>query len=123
MSKSPNRSREMAMALLEIHPSPGDSTRTTALTHLVIDLLQEVEALRLLAVQLNPHEYAQAYEASAEVAHSAAGITTGLEKLIALYCNDHEAGPRELLLLRRLGYSSAELRRFADLLEGAQALT
>ncbi len=111
------------MALLEVSPQPSDSARVSALTHLVIDLLQEVEALRLLAMQLNPHEYALAYEASAELAHNAAGVRTGLEKLIALYCNDHESGPRELLLLQRLGYSSTELRRFADVLERAQALT
>ena len=110
------------MALLEVEP-PSDSTRAAALTHLVIDLLQEVEALRRLAMQLNPHEYAEAYKASAELAHNGAGITTGLEKLIALYCSDHESGPRELLLLQRLGCSSTELRRFADVLENAQALT
>jgi len=110
------------MALLEVEPS-SDSARAAALTHLVIDLLQEVEALRRLAMRLNPHEYAEAYEASAELAHNAAGIKTGLEKLLALYCNDQETGPREILLLQRLGYSSTELRRFADVLEHAQALT
>src|SRR5207248_9783524 len=111
------------MALLDVSAPPGDAARVAALTHLVIDLLQEVEALRLLAMELNPREYAKAYEASAELAHNAAGLTTGLEKLIALYCTDYEAGPREILLLKRLGYSSDELRRVADALELAQALT
>jgi hypothetical protein len=123
MNKSQNRSHEIAMTLLEMSPSPGEPARVEALTHLVIGLLQEVEALRLLAMRTNPQEYAKAYEAAAELANNSAGITTGLEKLIALYCNDHEAGQRELLLLHRLGYSSGELRRFADVLEHARALT
>ena len=123
MSGSQNRGHEIAMALLEVSPPPSDSGRVAALAHLVIDLLQEVEALRLLAMRSNPQEYARAYESSAELAHNAAGITTGLEKLIALYCNDRDAGPREILLLKRLGYSSDELRRFANVLEHAQALT
>ena len=68
MSKRVNRGHEIAMALLEVSPPPSDSGRVAALTHIVIDLLQEVEALRLLATRSNSEEYAKAYESSAELA-------------------------------------------------------
>jgi hypothetical protein len=118
----------------------GDSAaRVNALCQVVIDLLVEVEALREALLQLCPetqgshvhkgydipcHDdtltkgkgaYQAAYVNAAYVRHNAAGPFGAIEKLLArFYAVDGtvEIEPRELLMLRRLGFSEEEIVRF-----------
>ena len=122
----------------------GDSAaRLSVLSRLVVDLLVEVEALsgalaasHAGAASGPTHQgydtpchdealtdgegaYPGAYVDAAYVLHNAAGPTGGVEKLLARFYPDGAAGPREALMLRRLGFSEAEIDRFVAAAEQA----
>jgi len=117
------KSHQIAMSLLGVEPANDPADRVATLCHLIVALLQEVEALRLVAIEEHRATYANAYEASAELAHSSGGLKTGAERLVERFEGDGSTSPRELLLLQRLGYSPSDLRRVADTLETAESLS
>jgi hypothetical protein len=126
----------------------GDSAaRVDALCRLVVDLVVEVEALREALLQLCPetrgnhvhkgydvpcHDnalidgksaYQAAYVNAAYVRHNAAGPFGSIEKLLArFYAVDGtvEIGPRESVMLRRLGFSEEEIARFRAAVKRAE---
>jgi hypothetical protein len=132
--------RDLVMALY----GAGDpAARIDALASVVIDLLVEVEALRGAALgaqggdrgepvhggyDIPCHDetlaegkgaYSAAYVDAAYVLHNAAGPTGGVEKLLARYYPAGGSGPREALMLKRLGFSAAEVARFVAAAEHA----
>ena len=123
MTNEPLTAHQIALALLGFGPADDMAVRERALCHMVLDLLQEVHALRLLAISQHPREFAEAYEAAATLAHNGAGVTTGPEKLVMQYRGSSPSRPRELMVLERLGYSPTELERVANDLAQAQGLT
>jgi hypothetical protein len=97
---------------------PADATATArrveALTALVFDLLAEVEALR--ATSLSQVPYRDAYRQVALLTHDASGPSSGWEKLLNRYyprelSSDGRAW-RETLLMRRLGFTPAEVEAY-----------
>lgn len=131
--------REIMMAL----SGAGDpSARIATLSQLVVDLLVEVEALREAVIRLHPVEggapvhrgydfpcdesltedkaaYPAAYADAAFALHNAAGPSSGLEKLLGRFYPASGATPRESLMLRRLGYTDAEIASFVAATESA----
>ncbi|QEL19570.1 hypothetical protein [Limnoglobus roseus] len=133
--------RDLAMALY----GAGDAVaKIDVLSRIVIDLLVEVEALRGAVHQSHGggaadpvhagydipcHDktltdgkaaYPTAYVDAAYALHNAAGSTGGVEKLLARFYSTTGAEPREALMLRRLGYSDAEISRFKAAVEHAE---
>jgi hypothetical protein len=115
------------------------AARTTVLGQVVLDLLMEVEALRRAVQALSdragsvdagedvlggprhglpgPHTpYAAAYADTAWLTHNALGPTSGWEKLLAEYYSRDAVTPgwRECLMLKRLGFSDAEIARYME---------
>jgi hypothetical protein len=112
----------------------GLAKRVALLTEVVFDLLVEVEALRLEraahAARTGDRTYAEAYQASAAVAHNGAGVIPGSFKLLARFYGgrDEEMSTdgrplREVLLLRRLGLSDEQLREFAEHIRHVEELS
>lgn len=97
--------------------------RTLALLEIIAVLMQEVEALRRVAARTAPREYAEAYEAAAEVTHDSAGVTPGIEKLLALFVDSPPDRRREEVLLTTLGYAQGDLDRVAQRLSQLETLT
>lgn len=99
-----------------------------ALTAMVFDLLVEVEALRATALKLESGSqgansvYGQAYRETAYRSHSSAGPSTGSEKMLGLFYPSKEPC-RELLMLRRLGFSEEEIHSFQHAALDAETLT
>lgn len=133
--------REIGMAL----SGAGDPmTRLEALSRVVVDLLVEVEALRTAVAELSGgpagkpgtdrydgpcHDeslvedkpaYAAAYVNSAYALHNSAGPSGGIDKIVGRFYPANGSGPREPLMLRRLGYSEAAVARFLQAAEHAE---
>ena len=99
--------------------------RVEALTTLVFDLLAEVEALR--QVVASQPAYGDAYRAACLLTHDAAGPSSGWEKLLDRYyprqsSTDGRAW-RETLMMRRLGFTPAEIEAYQREAEQAETYT
>jgi hypothetical protein len=126
----------------------GDpAVRLETLSRLLVDLLVEVEALRGAVAQLSvgaagrpvhgrydipchdetlvegKQAYPAAYVDAAYVLHNAAGPTGGIEKLLARFYPANGDESRETLMLRRLGFSDAEIAQFVEAAEQAEIFT
>ena len=107
--------------------------RNIALVGMVSDLLVEVEALREAIIRLSasagtdPSFYRDAYRETALLSRNGAGPSTGLDKILArFYPGQSEAGGqplREVVMLRRLGMSQAELDAFEKEVERLATLS
>jgi hypothetical protein len=132
-----------------LHGYEGDlARRTEVLGRIVLDLLMEVEALRKAVKELSDRTgapdagedilggprhgvlgprtaYAAAYADTAWLTHCAAGPTDGWEKLLAEYYSwDAEPSEwRECLILKRLGFSDADIARFMESARQAETFT
>lgn len=122
------------------HPSKEVQSlerKVTILTHLVFELLREVEALRESQIRDTKPEnhssnYLKAYLETALLTHNSAGVTTGLEKLLFRWLGeDWESIPktkvgstlREILILKRLGLTDEEITNYIQDAETAEKLT
>lgn len=133
--------REIVQALFMPANTKGaeGDPRIEVLVAMVFDLLMEVEALRKvvsaskLGVGGKDSAYGRAYRETAYLTHNACGLSSGLEKLLALFYprQAEEEGPswrerrtwRECLLLRRLGFSDEEVRTYKEAAEQAETFT
>ena len=114
--------------------------KVSILTHLVFELLREVEALReaqireIQAEGITPKDspYGTAYLDTALLTHNAAGVTTGVEKLLFRWLGDESvlipknyigSVLREILMLKRLGLTDEELQKYIEDAEAAEKLT
>jgi hypothetical protein len=114
--------------------------KVTILTHLVFELLREVEALREAQIKqtqaqgVEPKESSQvqAYLETALLSHNAAGVTTGLQKILLRWLGDDaESIPktrvgsvlREVLMLKRLGLTEEDIEKYVEDVEIAEKLT
>jgi hypothetical protein len=114
--------------------------KVSILTHLVFELLREVEALREAQIRENQAEgttlkdspYGTAYLETALLTHNASGVTTGIEKLLFRWLGDgSELIPRnylgsvlrEILMLKRLGITEEELHKYIEDSEAAEKFT
>jgi hypothetical protein len=99
--------------------------RVEALTTLLLDLLNEVEALR--QAQATKSDYRDAYRASCLLTHNSAGPSSGWEKLIERYYPRQQASDgrvwRESLMMRRLGFTPAEIDAYQREAEEAETYT
>lgn len=118
--------------------SPPDLPLDTLLS-IVCDLMLEVEALRATVLEMQKTEhaettgYAKHYRDTAYLTHNGIGPTSGLTKLLQLYYPHRPEkgtpGPasprawREVLMLRRLGYSEEEIREFKQDAENSENLS
>lgn len=128
-------------------------SRIQTLERIVLDLMMEIEALRMTVIKLTdkpPSEpesnnvleekhvgvsgdhslYAQAYMETAWVTHWAAGPLSGWDKLIERFYHNEAAnyasrkmGYRELIMLRRLGYTPTQIDQYMDKAEAAETCT
>jgi hypothetical protein len=115
--------------------SENSRDKIDALTQLVQTLLMEVEALRAAAIEdgrapgtsSQATAYARAYRRTALLSHNAAGPSTGIEKLLARWISPETTcngiAVPEILMLRRLGYSEDEIRRYMQEAEQQEALS
>ncbi len=127
----------------------GDpATRAELLGQVVLDLLMEVEALRRAVKELsdragpadagdNIHAgprhavpgpstaYAAAYAETAWLTHCAAGPTDGWEKLLAEFYSWGRVPSewRECLMLKRLGFSDADVAKYMESAREAETYT
>jgi len=101
----------------------ASARRVEALTTLVLDLLVEVEALR--QAQAAQTAYRDAYRAAALLTHNSAGPSSGWQKLLERYYPLEASSDgrtwREVLMMRRLGFTPAELEAYRE--EAAQVET
>ena len=101
------------------------AVRVDALTTLVFDLLAEVEALR--QAQATRSDYRDAYRETCLLTHNSAGPSSGWEKLIeCFYPRQHSSGTlvwRESLMMRRLGFTPAEIAAYQDEAQEAETYT
>jgi hypothetical protein len=115
------------------HTGPVEA-RVDVLEAVVRDLLMEVEALRQALLHSAPGSggkqstYANAYREIGLLAHNSSGPTSGLEKLLARFYKrageQREAAyGREILMLRRLGFTEADVEAYAQEAENAEQLT
>jgi hypothetical protein len=130
---------DLVMALYGTR-DPG--TRVEALIQVVLDLMVEVEALRGALTRLFPDRgagpvpwsanptltaskgaYAAAYVDASYTSHDGSGPSGGLEKILALFYPVRGDAPREVLMLRRLGFSDVEIARFLEAAEEAETFT
>jgi len=120
--------RDLARDILAVSP-PADAAamarRVEALTALVVDLLAEVEALR--QAHATHSAYRDAYRDVSVLTHNSAGPSSGWEKLLDRYY-PREASPdgrawRESLMMRRLGFSPAEIEAYQREAEEAETYT
>jgi hypothetical protein len=140
----PPTAREIAWTLSGAGELPD---RVAILSQVVLDLLVEVEALRDALARTRAGGAAQsvhggydfpcrdaeltegkaaypaAYADTAYVAHNAAGPTSGVEKLLERFYPTSGAEPRESIMLRRLGFTDAEIARFLAAAREAEAFT
>ncbi|MBL8866628.1 MAG: hypothetical protein JNK93_13800 [Planctomycetia bacterium] len=140
----PKSAREIAWALSGV----GDlADRVEALSQVVLGLMVEVEALRDALARtkaggtaLPVHggndipctarelvegkaAYPAAYVDTAFVPHNAAGPSGGIDKLVARFYPADSREPRETIMLRRLGYTHAEIARFLEAARAAENYT
>lgn len=107
--------------------------RNITLISMVSDLLVEVEALREAVIRLSasagrdPSSYRDAYRETALLSHDSAGPSTGVDKILALFYPDPSEADgrplREIVMLRRLGMSQAELDAFQKEAKDLEVLT
>jgi hypothetical protein len=99
--------------------------RVEALTTLVLDLLAEVEALR--ETQARQSAYRDAYRQAMLLAHDASGPSSGWEKLLDRYYPRQPSSDgrtwRESLMMRRLGFTPAEIEAYQQEAEQAETNT
>ena len=103
-------SREIACDFFS--PDPG--RRLKILTMVVLDLMMEVEALREAAG--SGSVYRDAYRNAALLTHHNAGLSEGWEKVVDRFYPEEEATEgrtwRELLMMRRLGFTPPEIESY-----------
>jgi hypothetical protein len=107
--------------------------RNITLISMVSDLLVEVEALREAVIRLSASagrdasSYRDAYLETALLSHNSAGPSTGVDKILALFYPDQSEADgrplREVVMLRRLGMSQAELDAFQKEAKDLEVLT
>ena len=127
--------------------------RLQTLERIVLDLMMEIEALRATVIELSsrigpthasddalddgpagvsgPHTiYGRAYLETAWRSHLSAGPSCGWDKILEQFYGDECHGTaidvehwRELLMLRRLGYSEAQLTQYVQQAQAAEACT
>ena len=99
--------------------------RVETLTMLVLDLLAEVEALR--QSQGTKSDYRDAYRAACLLTHNSAGPSSGWEKLIECFYPRHRSSGgrvwRESVMMRRLGFTPAEIAVYQTEAEEAETYT
>jgi hypothetical protein len=104
--------------------------RVQLLTELVFELLREVEALRSAQIRESESkgippkdsEYGKSYLATSRLTHNSCGPTGGIDKLLALWVGWYEEVPqnrfrcllREVLMLRRLGFTESEIDAYIE---------
>lgn len=103
------------------------------LVAMILDLLMEVEALRaaLLATDAGAtgkdSAYGRVYRSTAYLTHNSCGTSAGLEKLLALFYPDKVQANRrtwrESLMLRRIGFSEADIGTYKEEAEQAETFT
>jgi len=100
----------------------ASARRVEALTTLVLDLLVEVDALR--QAQATQTAYRDAYRAAALLTHNSAGPSSGWQKLLErfypLQASSDGRAWRELLMLRRLGFTPTEMEAYQAEAEQAE---
>jgi hypothetical protein len=120
--------RDLVRGVLAAGP-PADAAalarRVEALTTLVVDLLAEVEALR--QAQVTQPAYRDAYRDVSLLTHDSTGPSSGWDKLLDRYY-PREPSPdgrawRESLMMRRLGFSAAEIEAYQREAEQAETYT
>lgn len=119
--------REIIFALLGVNqPNLDSSKQVEALRLLVLALLMEVEALREALLteaakgeNLKNSAYGKAYLSTALLTHDSSGPSGGLQKLLwrwlyseAKYEYSPDLYMREILMLKRLGFSEAEIEMY-----------
>ena len=100
---------------LGVLPGPTESERRLeVLTKVVLDLMTEVEALRETIA--TGSRYRDAYRNSALLVHNNSGPSTGWDKLLDCFYPHEETSEgrmwRELLMMRRLGFTSTEIETY-----------
>jgi hypothetical protein len=118
------------------HERPGpfrrESHRIEALTQIVLDLMVEVEALRGALLTdpsrrgdpVNKGSYASSYRDTAYLTHDASGCEPRVLKLMQLfYPSERESLWREILMLRRLGFSEKEIDLYKEEAKRAEMFT
>jgi hypothetical protein len=140
----PKTAREIALAMSGLGELPD---RVAVLSDVVLDLLVEVEALRDALARTKAGgaarpvhggydlpctdrelaegkaAYPAAYVDTAFVPHNGAGPSGGIEKLLARFYPTDAREPREAIMLRRLGFTDAEIARFFAATRQAQQFT
>jgi hypothetical protein len=136
-SGGPQRKRENTGWGMRVALHGGDlEAKVEVMQMLVLDLLREVEALRrtqLDDAQANgicPKEsrYGKIYRDTALLTHNSCGPTDGIAKLLNLWSQDLPAtlgGGRlsEVVMLKRLGFSPAEIDRYVQEAEECESYT
>lgn len=131
---------QIAQILLSREDNISLEDKVQMLTELVFELLREVEALR--AAQINQAEsqgiapkesdYGKAYVNTALLTHNSAGPSGGLDKLLALWfgwTNQHIPRThrrflaREVLILKRLGFTEQEITEYIKTAENFERRT
>lgn len=131
--------REILFALLGSNQSNEDlSKQVEALRLLVLALLMEVETLRATLLEesiakgenLRNSIYAKNYISTALLTHDSTGPTGGLHKLLHTWLysepqsySSQDLYMREILMLRRLGFSEAEIEGYKKEAEEHEART
>ena len=118
-------SRDLIRALFPIGESAQGlelAAKVGALTTIVLDLLAEVEALRL--ARGTKSDYRSAYRSTCLLTHNSAGVSTGWEKLIACYYPREQSSDgrvwRESAMMERLGFTDDEIADYQKEAQGAE---
>jgi len=113
-----------AQALLPYRtPDLSTDERLTLLQGVVVDLILEIQALRMVMADAGPSlraAYAERYRKVAALSHNGASVTTGVEKMLMAFIDADGRGEGELReepMLRRLGIDVDEYRREVEVLE------
>jgi hypothetical protein len=125
--------------ILDSSASPADTeARIAALEHIALDLMMEVESLRMAVLELTaekpsapvddvlaedghgvpgPHSiYGKAYIDAGWESHCSVGPSCGAEKILGRFYSlgqkSHDL--REVIMLRRLGYTDEAIAKYVD---------
>jgi hypothetical protein len=118
---------EIVTALFASGASPAD--RFNVLVGIVLDLMMEVQALRDERLRRGQDlgSYRESYRDNALLPHNSAGTSTGWEKLLREFYPRQRRPDgrvwRESLMLRRLGFTAAEIAAFEDEAEQSETYT
>lgn len=131
--------KEILFALLGVNQSNADlSKQVETLRLLVLALLMEVEALRSAFLaeslaegeDLKSSEYGKSYVSTALLTHDSTGPSGGLEKLLGKWLfseKKYHFSPdlymREILMLKRLGFSEDEIKAYRQKAEEYETRT